>query len=242
MYGPLHHRWLDMDKTEALKIQKGNFDKALSLSSESIADLNWWCKSISTAYNPISHGAPQLTMTTDASLIGWGCSLQEATAGGNWTPDEAKNHINYLEMFAVFLALKSFTEQISEKHVKVLIDNTTAVACINQMGTCHSKLNNIIVYQIWEWCISRNVWITAAYIPGKENVTADRESRISRRETEWSLNRSIFTAAIKKIGLCPTFISRIQKHMQWMPFVYRGKTMYFIRFFLSLLFNKCYKK
>ena len=82
MYGPLHHRWLDMDKTEALKIQKGNFDKALSLSSESIADLNWWCKSISTAYNPISHGAPQLTMTTDASLIGWGCSLQEATAGG----------------------------------------------------------------------------------------------------------------------------------------------------------------
>ena len=44
-------------------------------------------------------------------------------------------------------------------------------------------------------------WITAAYISGKENVTADRESRISRRETEWSLNRSIFTAAIKKIGI-----------------------------------------
>lgn len=76
MYRPLHHRWRDMDKTEALKIQKGNFDKALSLSSESIADLNWWCKSISTAYNPISHGASQLNMTTgDASVMRWGCSL-----------------------------------------------------------------------------------------------------------------------------------------------------------------------
>ena len=70
-------------------------------------------------------------------------------------------------MFAVVLALKSFAEQISEKHVKVLIENTTAVACINQTGTCDSKLNNRIVYQIWEWYISRNGWITAVYIPGK---------------------------------------------------------------------------
>lgn len=212
MYGPLHYRWLDMDKTEALKINKGNFDKNMSLSAESIADLHWWCRSILTAYNPTSHGEPQLTMTTDASLIGWGCSMQEATAGGNWTPVEAKHHINYLEMFAVFLALKCFTEQISGKHIKVLIDNTTAVACINQMGTCHSKQNNSLVYQIWNWCISRHVWITAAYIPGKENITADRESRIFRRETEWSLNKSIFTAAIKKLGVTPNmdlFASRL---------------------------------
>jgi hypothetical protein len=54
-------------------------------------------------------------------------------AGRNWTPTEAESHINYLEILAVLFALKSFSSQISGKHVKVLIDNTTAVAGINQM-------------------------------------------------------------------------------------------------------------
>jgi hypothetical protein len=64
-----------------------------------------------------------------------GCSLDDMNAGGNWTPIGAQ-HINYLEMLAVLFALKSFSSQVSGKHVKVLMDNTTAVAGINQMGTC----------------------------------------------------------------------------------------------------------
>lgn len=54
----------------------------------------------------------------------------------------------------MFLGLKSFSDQISDKHVKVLLDNTTAMACINQMGTCHSNYINILVIEIWHGVFS----------------------------------------------------------------------------------------
>ena len=67
MYGPLHHKFLEMNKTQALKIHHGKFDKNMSLSQEAITDLKWWVDALPTAYNPINHGDPQVTMTTDAS-------------------------------------------------------------------------------------------------------------------------------------------------------------------------------
>ena len=39
MYGPLHHEFLEMDKTHALKLHKGNFDKTMGSSKEVIIDL-----------------------------------------------------------------------------------------------------------------------------------------------------------------------------------------------------------
>ncbi len=48
-----------------------------------------------------------------------------------------------------------------------MIDNTTAVSVINNMGTCHGLKCNKIAVQIWEFCKLHNVtWLTAAHIPG----------------------------------------------------------------------------
>ena len=44
-------------------------------------------------------------------LIGWGCMFGETRTGGSWSLDQTSNHINNLELLAVFLALKSFTPQ-----------------------------------------------------------------------------------------------------------------------------------
>ena len=220
MYGPLHHKFLEMDKTQALKINKGNFDKNMSLSPEATTDLKWWISALDTTYNLINHGEPQVAMTTDASLMGWGCCMETVTAGGNWTPEETQHDINYLEMFAVFLALKSFSNTISGKHVKLLVDNTTAVTTKNQMGTCHSRLNNQLAHQIWLWCVDHRVWLTVTHIPGKQNIEADRESRLSRRETEWALQKPLFNASIKKLGVEPDvdlFASRL--NFQLKPYV-----------------------
>ena len=41
---PLHFRSLDMDKTEALRLNKGNFDAFMQLSELSRSDLHWWVK------------------------------------------------------------------------------------------------------------------------------------------------------------------------------------------------------
>ena len=75
MYGPLHQKFLEMDKTQALNLHKGNFDKKINLSQEAEMDLKWWVRALPAAYNLINHGDPQVTMTTDASLIGWGAVL-----------------------------------------------------------------------------------------------------------------------------------------------------------------------
>ena len=93
-----------------------------------------------------------IIMTTDASLSGWGACLDGMTTGGRWNPDEATHDINYLEMLAVLFALQSFSDKVLAKHIKLMVDNTIAVATINQMGTCHSNLNNKLEQQIWEWC------------------------------------------------------------------------------------------
>ena len=82
-----------------------------------------------------------------------------------------------------------------------MVNNTTAMTMINQIGTCHPGENNHLARQIWEWCISRTVWLTAVHIPGKENTEAGKESRLSERETEWTLQPSLYKAAADKLGV-----------------------------------------
>ena len=80
------------------------------------------------------------------------------------------------------------------------------------MGTCHSNTINRLVIDIWEWCITHNIWLTASHIPGINNTAADAESRKTRRETEWSLNPIVFQKAIAEISVQPDidlFASRL---------------------------------
>lgn len=45
---------------------------------------------------------------------------------------------------------------------------------------------------IWCWCEFRNIFPFASYISSKANIEADRESRHSGTETEWSLSQAAF--------------------------------------------------
>ena len=55
---------------------------------------------------------------------GWCAHLNEFTARGSWSVPESKLHINYLELKAVFLALKEFQDLCVDKIVLVATDNT----------------------------------------------------------------------------------------------------------------------
>ena len=83
MYGPVCYRYLEMEKTEALKLNKGDFDGKMVLSQQAINNIEWWIHSLLTAFNKIDHGPPQCTMTTDAFFIGWGCCLNTVSTWGN---------------------------------------------------------------------------------------------------------------------------------------------------------------
>ena len=77
-------------------------------------------------------------MFTDTSKEGWGADLNNHTARETWSLPESKPHINYLELKAVFLALKEFKDLCSEKIVLVATDNTTLVSYINKEGGMRS--------------------------------------------------------------------------------------------------------
>ena len=68
------------------------------------------------------------------------------------------------------------------------------------MGGSHSIPCNNIARQIWEWCIPRAVWLTVSHIPGKDNIVADKASRIFDDSTEWKLDVSIFNKVISILG------------------------------------------
>ncbi len=114
----------------------------------------------------------------DASLIGWGAALGSHQTGGNWSASEANNHINNLELKAVLFALQCFAKEIETKDVKLMTDNSAAVYMINNMGSSHSELGNSIVLEIWEFCITKHTWLTAAHVPGVENVVADQATSL----------------------------------------------------------------
>ncbi|CAB4017117.1 Transposon Tf2-6 poly [Paramuricea clavata] len=214
MYGALYHRNIELDKTRALRQNAGNFDAYMTLSDGAKKELNWWVRNAQVSYNLISHGNPDKVLTTDASLTGWGAVFENESTGGSWSTAEKTNNINALELLAVFFGLKCYAKNANNIHIRIMTDNTTAVSTINHMGTCHSDICNTIGKDIWEWCLARSIWISAAHIPGKMNVQADMESRKINSGAEWMLNPTDLQKSLTQLQFTPVidlFASRINK-------------------------------
>lgn len=223
-YGKLHYRNMEMEKSRALAHHKGDFNKDMRLSKDVHAELDWWLSNIHSASRKIDHGRPVAVLRTDASLIGWGATMDGRVTGGRWTTAEAREHINYLELMAAFFGLKCLCSKMHDTHIRIELDNSTAVCYINEMGGTKSIKCNQVAQKLWEWCIDRDIWVSAGHIPGVSNVTADRASRNFNDRTEWKLDSRIFHAMLNDLGVSPDidlFASRlnfqIQKYVSWQP-------------------------
>ena len=120
-----------MTKKEALKRCKGDFDKTLTLATDNREELSWWIDNEQDSYNNVCTSKPDVVVNSDVSLTGWGCDCEGVHSGGQWLPAERMYHRNYLELKAVFFVLQCFLSKLQNKHVRLMIDNTMAVACIN---------------------------------------------------------------------------------------------------------------
>lgn len=97
-FGELFYRQLEIEKAWALKVNFGNFDTNMTVSELAKKDIQWWIHNAHTSVRKISHGKPELTLQTDASLQGWGAALDDISTGGRWDCHEAEKHINVLEL------------------------------------------------------------------------------------------------------------------------------------------------
>lgn len=107
--------------------------------------------------------------------------------------------------------------------IKVLCDNTTAVAYLQHMGGTHSINCNEITREIILWCKERNIRLNVSHLPGVLNTEADKASRQTGNNTEWSLDKSFFKILTDKWGTpeIDMFASRlnnkVQKYIAWKP-------------------------
>ena len=214
--GKLHYRALERHKTEALKLNSGNFDCFTCIPDEGINDISWWGNNILQSYGPISRNNPTVVITTDASSYGWGAVVGAHATGGHFTSSECSSHINVLELKAALFGIQSLCEQVTNSHILIKIDNTSAIAAINKMGSTKSIPMDEEAHKIWEWAIKRNNWISATHIPGILNIEADKESRECETRTEWMLNKDVFHSITNNLRFCPAvdlFASRVNTQL-----------------------------
>ncbi|PIK54355.1 putative TBC1 domain family member 2A [Apostichopus japonicus] len=97
-------------------------------SEEVTQHFRWWLDP-KEFRGTLSIQLPMTSITTDASLSGWGAHWSNRTAWGTVVPT-----INILEMMAVKRALEAFNDHVQGTITTIFTDNTTVVAYINRQG------------------------------------------------------------------------------------------------------------
>ena len=169
-FGLLYYRSLERDKILALTFAKGHFDKKMKFSQAEEIDFLWWINNTEHLFSPVQIPNCSVLLKTDASKSGWGSIFDKKTTGGQYALDAKL-------LKAVLFGLKILCSHLRQTHIKMLSDNTATVCAINNMGSCKSLLSDQGVRRMWSWAIKRNIFITAAHIPGILNVEAGQESR-----------------------------------------------------------------
>lgn len=245
-YGRLHIKTFERHKYLWLKKRGGSYKKLMPLPHTLNLDFNWWINTLKS--DPKIYFKPAqfaLEIYTDASLTGWGAFCNNERTHGFWTKEEAKFHINYLELLAAFYGLRSFSNSLNNCRILLRLDNTTAISYINRMGGVKYKNLNFITFQIWGWCETKQIFLTASYINTLENKVADKESRSLAVETEYSLSSKAFRKIIDAFGTpevdlfaskqnskCPKYVSwhRDPDSFTIDAFTISWKDMYFYAF------------
>lgn len=144
----------------------------------------WWTINVDKFPNIITLQTPNLTLTTDSSLTGWGTVI-----------------ITYLELKATPLGLQSLCSHLKNCHIKVLCDKSTAVSYIRNMRGSKSRNCNDITREIMMWCMETHLSLSVSHIPGKLDTAADKASReFQNNNTEWSLDPTIFNELTSRWG------------------------------------------
>lgn len=223
LQGPLHYRALEVGKTNAL-FRRGSYKEPCPLSPAMLSELLWWQNNLASHNGKDIQTPPiQKVITSDASKSGWGATSEGLTANGQWSPLEVEEHINFLELQGAFFGLKALALDLTNTHILLEMDNTSAVAYINHMGGTHSQRLNSLAKEIWEWALERGIHLSAAHIPGISNSLADELSRQFSDRTEWKLHENVFYQ-LTRIFYRPQvdlFASRLNnqvpKFISWQP-------------------------
>ena len=137
-----------------------SYNAMTSLDQASRGEILWWRDHLQAWNGRALFQKPvDLVIETDASQKGWGAFCQGINTGGLWCLEEKRLHINCLEPGS--LAIKTFTKDRVCAHVKLLMDNTAAIAYINKMGGTQSQVLSNLALDLWDWCSHHQMEVSA---------------------------------------------------------------------------------
>ena len=152
------------------------------ISTEMRNDLAWWA-TLAPVLNGrmrIKDSRPIQNVTTDACVAGGGGHF-----GGDWfyidwkadCPELSDCHINYKEALCVVLAARRWAPWWANHRVFIYTDSLAAKGML-----CKAKSNHQLVTralkELFHLSAIFNFEIVPKYIPGKQNILADRLSRL----------------------------------------------------------------
>jgi hypothetical protein len=147
-------------------------------------DLSWWIECLSlfngTCKFRCDVPLPNYCFSTDACLTGGGAFFGADWFHVNWLmdcPELHGRHINELELATVVIALLRWGPQLEGSHVRVRSDNMATVAALNNSTSRGASLMPWVRELFWLG-VRYDITITSSFIPGVENLLADRLSRL----------------------------------------------------------------
>ena len=180
-----------------------------SVTKELKKDLQMWIRFLQNygGCTQIPQTQPTvLQIYTDASAnpdLGWGAWCGSKWMWGTWDKPffhEQSPSIDFLELYAVVVAVFAWTSNLANKHVVVFSDNTPTVAVINDKLASSPNLMYLIRFFVLH-CMLNNITVQARYLPGKFNKISDALSRF-----QFQKFHELHPSAEDTPTLCPTFL------------------------------------
>ena len=195
---PLFYKEIEIYKNSMLAMHKGNYNANISLPDHILLLVTWWQPHVYDAIRYVHVPCPEHLIASDASDLGWGGIIDESyTTRGQWSSQEVESHINTRELQAAFF--------------------------INRLASTKTQLMKL-TKQMWCWALESNIILSAEYLPGCKNSTADAESRaVENTDAEWMIAKPIFEAICDHFGQpkIDLFASRLNKQLAtcyaWRP-------------------------
>lgn len=135
---------------------------------------------------------PESSIELDAYTYGWGAHYEGVVAGGLWTQDEQRWHINTLELLAGSFTVRCFAKDRINVCIRLHLDNISAVWYA--FGGIRSSVLACLASNFWAFCLERNILVQAEYLLGLHNVEADWHSRHLSDGRDWRLDPAVFSA------------------------------------------------
>lgn len=162
-----------------------------------------------------------MTITKDASLLGWEAHLKSHSTQGRWSPTDSPLQINLLELRVVRNVCSHFLSLIENKTIQILTDNVACMFYISRCGGAWSHSLCMETTWLWNWCIAHNIHLTVSCLFRSQYTTAVALSRNFALDHEWELGTQVLHNIFKQWGFPDIDLFATAHNTKWPQFCSR---------------------